>query len=387
MKIHDANTDIERQEKQTKKKRDNHQAIERKYHPYDTLNDVIRNEYKDTPQTKFTVRMDKELATSLRVYAEENQMSINQSIIYLCERHFRDNWITRGFFKLEKPFTVAIPIISQELDKYIDHDINCLIDLSCDMDMRLAMQSHLISKDETDYYLAVTFKHGNNYLDKYHLMDESYHADLKGYHIGLYDIYLEHLQTSVFIRVVFHDKTPIKATILTRKDAMKNAVMVDNQMLVNYLDNIEQSNSFENVKQSIRDNELYVKTLEKKVQLLEQELSELTDTNAENEKKSQDLEQTIEDMTDEKIGNRSDNPRVIIPKDVQKSIVDMATQYHSISESYRKTMTDLLSSPAMQNIQEIREAYQSVIDTMIKLNMMQQGINEKKSDQNDMKDD
>lgn len=316
MKIHDAGTDLEQQDRESKIKRSKHQEIESRHHPIETLQDVITNRYKSEPQTKFTVRLNKDLATSLRVYADANNMSINQSIIYLCEKHFNENWITRGFFKLEKPFTVAIPIISQELEKYITDDINCIIDLSCDIESRLAVQSQLINKDETDYYIAVTFQYGNNYLDKYQITDESYYAgNLKGTHIGLYDIYLDHLQESIFIRVVFENKTPIRATILTREDAMSNAKDVDNQMLINYIDRLEQSHIMDEFKQRMDERELYIKTLEQRVQSLENELSEMknADTKQQDQDKKPPRKKNLDQVT---------NSWSIMPPETQKALIN-----------------------------------------------------------------
>ena len=350
MKIHDAGTDLERQDKQSKIKRSKHQEIESRHHPIETLQDVITNRYKSEPQTKFTVRLNKDLATSLRVYADANDMSINQSIIYLCEKYFNENWITRGFFKLEKPFTVAIPIISQELEKYITDDINCIIDLSCDIESRLAVQSQLISKDETDYYLAVTFQYGNNYLDRYQITDESYYAgNLKGTHIGLYDIYLDHLQESIFIRVVFENKTPIKATILTRKDAMTNAKNVDNQMLINYIDGLEQSHIMDEFKQRMEERELYIKTLEQRVQSLENELSDMKKENT--EQQDQDKKPQRKKNLDQVTKSWS-----VIPPETQKSIIDAMVGMNKTRQIILETMKPFMDGSLKSELEKMRLA-------------------------------
>ena len=98
MKIHDANKDIIKDDKELKEKRSKHQSIENKYHPLETLSDVIQNKYHPTPQTKFTVRLDDELENTLRVYADEKGLTVPSSIRSICEKYFKDRWITRSFF-------------------------------------------------------------------------------------------------------------------------------------------------------------------------------------------------------------------------------------------------------------------------------------------------
>jgi len=345
MKIHDANEDIIKQDKKRKENVSKHQSIESNYHSYETLSQVIQNRYKAEPQGKYTVRLDKELETTLKIFADEKDFTVPQSIRFICEKYFQDKWITRSFFKLDKPFTVAIPIVPYEIEKYIEDEINCMIDLSEDIDSRLEVQTSLMTKDETDYYLAVTFNVGNNYLDIYNEDIESYcFGTIKDHHIGLFDVYLEHLKESVFIRVIFQDKSPISARIISRHEALQNAITTKNGMLEKYIRTLDQANNLKDFNKTMLEKETYIKTLEAQIKTLENEISNLK--NKRNTAEPQDLEQTAgiknaidDDIDDEVI--QSDHPYSMIPPETQKSLSNAMMQIIKLSALYEKTSRDI----------------------------------------------
>ena len=307
MKIHDATENIEKQEKKHKITRSKYQDIENKYHPYDKLSEVITNEYKGFKGSTFTVRTSKELTTSLRVYSEAHNISISESIKTILEKYFQDHTVARTFFKLEKPFTVAIPLTLFEIEKYIDEAINCIIYMSSDIDSRLAVQRQLISNDETDYYLAVTFTVGNNYLDIYHEALETYYSVAVGHHIGLFDIYLDHLEQSVFVKVTYDGKHPIDARLITKETAYHLADECDNQMLITYLDNLHQANCIIDFKERVQQRETYIKTLEAQIQSLENEISNLKDELAEQDAGTQEQSSVMQDDSNNDSNNDLDS--------------------------------------------------------------------------------
>lgn len=344
MKIHDANEDIIKQDKELKEKRSKIQSIENKHHPYETLSQVIQNQYNHTPQTKFTVRLEDDLETMLRVYADEKGLTVPSSIRHICENYFRDRWISRSFFKLDKPFTVAIPLTPSELDKYVKDGINCLITLSSDINARLEMQTQIISKDETDYYIAVTFNVGNNYLDIYDEETESYcFGTIKDHHLGLYDIYIEPFKKSVFIRVLFQDNSPISARLISKQEAIKNAIDTDNKMLEQYIKNIQQAIEVRDYNEIIREQEQYINTLKARIDLLEDELSEINKDRGHNDDDPSELQ---DDSEHEPI--EMDLTSSPIPAETQKLIVDsmMKTRetYNRISKQLEPIMNMLIDA-------------------------------------------
>ena len=345
MKIHDASEDIIKQDEKRKEKLSKHQSIENKYHPYETLSQVIRNKYHSEPQGKYTVRLDKELETTLKVFADEKNFTVPQSMRFICERYFKDRWITRSFFKLEKPFTVAIPIVPFEIEKYINDEINCMIDLSEDIDSRLDVQTSLMTKDETDYYLAVTFNVGNNYLDTYDDELESYCTGTY-HHLGLYDVYLEHLKESVFIRVVFQDKSPISAIIISKQEAIQNAINTKNEMLLKYIKNLKQANNLKDYNKTMLEKETYIKTLEARIKTLENEISNLKDEKTKDDTEIQDLKNELaekQDDTEDELGSMETYS--MLPPETQKQLSNAIMQIVSAQsrlDAQMKPITDML---------------------------------------------
>lgn len=340
MKIHDANEDIVKQDKERKEKRSKLQDIENKFHPYETLSQVIQNKYNPTPQSKFTVRLESDLETKLRIYAEEKGLTVPSSIRHICENYFHERWIARSFFKLEKPFTVAIPITPYELEKYVKDGINCMIDLTSDINSRLDVQSQLISKDETDYYLAVTFNVGNNYLDIYDKEKESYcFGTIQDHHLGLYDIHLEHLKESIFIRVLFQDKSPISARIISKDEAIQNAINTNNKMLEQYIKNIQQAIDVKDYNESIRDREQYIKTLEARILSLENELSEIKEENKDINEQLAEMQDDSEDETSQRDPTQTVS---MIPAETQKSIINAMMQMRETNQRLNKQLEPIM---------------------------------------------
>lgn len=370
MKIHDATENIEKQEKKYKITRSKYQDIESKYHPYDKLSEVINNEYKGFKGSTFTVRTSKELDTSLRVYSEANNIPIAESIKNILEKFFQEHTVARTFFRLEKPFTVAIPITLFEIEKYIEDGINCMIDMSSDIDSRLAVQRQLISNDETDYYLAVTYNVGNNYLDVYDEKHETYSAiDTKMIHFGLFDIYLEHLEQSVFIKVTFVKQKPIKAEIITKETALSMAENCNNKMLINYLDNIDQANDIIDFKDRLKERETYIKSLEARIKTLEKEIATLKDEVIENDAGAQDGEQNIEVKDDTKdevnLGDPIQQVPSLLTPEQEKTLANTMAQIGLQSAKMQaqiKQVSDLLFNLEMQK----RNITKDITETIMK---------------------
>lgn len=343
MKIHDTSEDLNTTSKKGAVNRTEHQAIEMQFQNLETLTKVIQNKYHSTPQTKFTVRLPNDLESNLRIYGAEQGLTVQKSMEQICKQYFQNRWVTRSFFELEKPFTVAIPLTLHEIGKYITDEINCLIELSSDIDTRLAVQTSIISNDDTDYYLAVTFKHGNNYLDVYNKQFDCYLANNNGkeYHLGLYDIYNEFLDESVFIQVLFHEKTPVYAKIITFEDALEMSDNRANTILLQYLKDIDQAVTMREYKNQMQEQKNYVRTLEAQIENLENELSSLKNEMKTDDKKSEKTE-TIEK-------NQKSDRVSPYPIETQRMIKDATEQIMRVNAVYREAMRNIMNYPNISN--------------------------------------
>lgn len=385
MKIHEATENIERQKPSEEITKELYQKIERKYHSYDTLTEVIQNRYKGFKGSSFSVRTSKELDTSLRVYSETHNIPIAESIKNILEDYFKDKFVARTFFRLEKSFTVAVPMIPYEIEKYIEDEIDCRIDLSSDIDDRLATQRQIISNEETDYYLAVTFNVGNNYLDIYDDKLESYcFGTIRDHHLGLFDVYLEHIDESIFIQVLYNGRNPISARLISKESALKLANNVDNEMLIKYIKGLNQANSIIEFKQSLANRETYIKTLEARIETLENELAIF---NEDNDKKSEDILQEHPDIKENSTTTDDEN----LTDDKLKQ-VDHSSQFSSLPDDLQKTIIDSmipmmkLQSQTQGLIKTIMQSNANLSYALKKAGFMNVQTLENKSDSDDSED-
>lgn len=334
MKIHDANTDLIKEEKKHKEKQIQRQYIEKEFHSYETLSQVIQNKYKIQSQGKYTVRVDRDLENTLKVYAETNDFTVPQAMRFICARHFKNHWITRSFFKLERSFTVLIPTQKEVLEKYIADKFDCMIELTSDIESRLEVQTLLVDDTETENYLSVTINVGNNYLDVYDEKEDCYisHGESENNHAGLFDIYLEHLQESVFIRVMFEGKRPLFAVLLSRDEALKNAKAVENPMLVEYIESLNQTNKIQDYKESIREKDTYIAMLEAQIESLENQVSMLKDESDKTQCETE--ENPSEEIDKEDAGNNFNYS--VLPPQTQKALSNAMKRAMETRESLKR---------------------------------------------------
>ena len=384
MKIHEATENIERKRAKARLDEITYQDIERKYHSYDTLTEVIQNRYKGFKGSTFSVRTSKELETTLRIYSEANNIPIAESIKNIVEDYFKDKFVARTFFRLDKPFTVAVPMIPYEIEKYIEDKIDCRIDITSDINDRLAVQRQIISNDDTDYYLAVTFNVGNNYLDIHNEKDNNYYYGNLFDHRGLFDVYMEHLDESIFILIDYENKSPTSARIISKDEAYEMAEIAQNEMLLEYLQSIEQNNEVIDFKHSIADREIYIKTLEARINSLETEINSLKE-NIDTEKKyliadNKYLRQRLDEMDD--VFSKIEQDDI---NDDTKQDTNEDTQYSNpfISPETQKALTD-----AMMQVMKVSAQYQQAIkplkDLMLQRELQIRKL--KKSDNDDSND-
>lgn len=337
MKIHDKPISKE------KDKQNKHQEIEKDYLNYDLLSDVIQNKYNNFSTKTFSLRLNPELEPMLRVYADENNLTVAKSIENICESFFKKNIVTRNFFKLNRIMNIAIPLDAKVLGEYIRKNINVLIDVNDDTKHRLNSQSMIINKEATKNYLVASFSIGNNYLDTY--QDKRYSANVdkpsdynyipvfneyslkQSHHIGLFNIYVEQYQQSIFLAVLYARKTPIDARFISKTLAINESERVNNQQLHRYIKNTESSDNMQNYYQESKERELYIKALEKQVQSLEAKnneleirLNRLADSDA--EKNNSEYTSTIEKLEKENDALQ-EQIRLLSPE--QQKIINNAT--------------------------------------------------------------
>jgi len=351
---------------------------------------------EETKKERINVRVSETMKNTLNTYTELNGITISNFIEEVLTEKFEGRKVNRDYYPINETY-IALPNTVELIQDYIEAKTNLIVDkseITNEFPINPQDKQYSLFKSKNSLLNIMSLFSSNNYLDQWDNKEKVYYSTVRD-HITLeYDVFKEleeegteappenllknHLGLIVYPTLTVKEynsetrsyeekelEVPLcyylliheynnritKVQLISETKAIKLAMTVDNMELLEYLNNIQDLQDFQQVRHSqdiIDYQNKIIYELEERNHDLKEENRKLREYNKSKDKilkEEEDLRYTI-------------NP-VAVPEDVLENMEEKITELEKKEETI-KNVTDLLLKLSNE-VSKDKEAWKDIL--------------------------